>query len=60
MIPAFFATTSVVDVLATELPVPMGQRFLDVLGKKGYVDYLGFHYRGPSRWPSVIGVQFLS
>jgi hypothetical protein len=59
MIAASFATTSVVDVLATELLVPMGQLFLDVLGIKGYVDYLGFHYRGPSRWPSVIEIQFL-
>lgn len=34
-IAASFATTSVSDILATELPLPMGQLFLNTLGKKG-------------------------
>ena len=30
-----FATTSVSDLLSTELPLPMGQLFLNTLGKRG-------------------------
>jgi amino acid transporter len=42
MIAASFATTSVADVLATELPLPMGQIFLDALGKRGMLILWGF------------------
>lgn len=35
LIAASFATTSVTDLLASTLPLPMGQLFLDTLGKRG-------------------------
>ncbi|KII85982.1 hypothetical protein PLICRDRAFT_115199 [Plicaturopsis crispa FD-325 SS-3] len=35
LISASFATTSVPRLLSTDLPLPMGQLFLDTLGKKG-------------------------
>jgi len=34
-IAASFATASVADLLTTDLPLPMGQLFLNVLGKNG-------------------------
>lgn len=35
LISASYATTSVGDLLASDLPLPMGQLFLNALGKKG-------------------------
>ena len=35
LIAASFATSSVSSLLSTDLPLPMGQLFLDVLGKRG-------------------------
>ena len=35
LIAASFATASVSSVITTPLPLPMGQLFLDVLGKRG-------------------------
>jgi len=34
-IAASYATSSVPDILSTHLPLPMGQLFLNALGKKG-------------------------
>lgn len=47
LIAASFATTSVTDLLATDLPLPMGQLFLDVLGKRGML----------AIWSMIIVVQ---
>lgn len=47
LIAASFATTSVADLLATDLPLPMGQLFLNVLGKKGML----------APWSMIIVVQ---
>ena len=41
-IAASFATTSVTDLLNTDLPLPMGQLFLDVLGQKGMLALWSF------------------
>lgn len=46
-IAASFATTSVFDILATDLPLPMGQLFLDTLGKRGML----------AIWSCIIVVQ---
>lgn len=35
LIAASFATKSVPELLASDLPLPMGQLFLDTLGKRG-------------------------
>jgi amino acid transporter len=37
-----FATVSVVDLLTGSLPLPMGQLFLDVLGKRGMLAIWSF------------------
>ena len=42
LIAASFATASVSDLLATTLPLPMGQLFLDVLGKRGMLSIWSF------------------
>ncbi|KAI9467111.1 amino acid transporter [Lactarius psammicola] len=49
-IAASFATTSVPDLLSGDLPLPMGQLFLDVLGKKGAL----------AIWSCIIVVQFVT
>ncbi|CAL1699917.1 unnamed protein product [Somion occarium] len=49
-IAASFATTSVSDILATELPLPMGQLFLNTLGKKGML----------AIWSLIIVVQYVT
>lgn len=41
-IAASFATTSVDDLLNTDLPLPMGQLFLNVLGQKGMLALWSF------------------
>ena len=46
-IAASFATTSVFDILATDLPLPMGQLFLNTLGKRGML----------AIWSCIIVVQ---
>jgi len=48
LIAASFATTSVSDLLTTKLPLPMGQLFLDTLGKRGML----------AIWSFIIVVQF--
>ncbi|KAH7885382.1 amino acid transporter [Phlebopus sp. FC_14] len=48
-IAASFATYSVSDILSTELALPMGQVFLNVLGKKGAL----------ALWWSITVLQFL-
>lgn len=50
MIAASFATVSVPALLASPLPMPMGQLFLDALGKKGMLVIWGF----------IICVQFFT
>ncbi|KAG6335995.1 hypothetical protein ID866_3090 [Astraeus odoratus] len=50
LIAASFATASVTDLLATNLPLPMGQLFLNVLGKKGML----------AIWSLIIVVQFVT
>jgi len=50
LIAASFATASVSDLLGTTLPLPMGQLFLDVLGKKGML----------AIWSCIIVVQFVT
>jgi len=47
LIAASFATTSVTDLLATDLSSPMSQLFLDVLGKRGML----------AIWSMIIVVQ---
>lgn len=47
MIAASFASTSVADLRASELPLPMGQLFLNVLGKKGML----------AMWSVLISIQ---
>ncbi|KAJ8494394.1 hypothetical protein ONZ45_g13257 [Pleurotus djamor] len=47
LISASFATTSVSDLLASDLPLPMGQLFLDVLGKRGML----------ALWSLLISIQ---
>jgi len=47
-IAASFATTSVPDLLSTSLPLPMGQLFLNALGKHGML----------AIWSCIIVVQF--
>lgn len=42
LIAASFATTSVSDLLGTALPLPMGQLFLNVLGKRGMLAIWSF------------------
>ncbi|KAI0254804.1 amino acid/polyamine transporter I [Lactifluus subvellereus] len=49
-IAASFATTSVPDLLTTALPLPMGQLFLNVLGKRGML----------AIWSCIIVVQFVT
>ncbi|KAF9233865.1 amino acid/polyamine transporter I [Melanogaster broomeanus] len=49
-IAASFATQSVSDLLTTELPLPMGQLFLNVLGKRGMLTI----------WSFIIVVQFVT
>jgi hypothetical protein len=44
---ASFATSSVPDLLTTTLPLPMGQLFLNVLGKHGML----------ALWSCIIVVQ---
>lgn len=41
-IAASFATASVTDILSTDLPLPMGQLFLTVLGKHGMLAIWSF------------------
>ena len=41
-IAASFASASVPDILATDLPLPMGQLFLTVLGKHGMLAIWSF------------------
>jgi len=50
LIAASFATKSVPSLLATDLPLPMGQLFLDVLGKRGML----------AIWSFIIVVQFVT
>ncbi|KIJ21037.1 amino acid-polyamine-Organocation superfamily protein [Paxillus involutus ATCC 200175] len=50
LIAASFATTSVSSILTTTLPLPMGQLFLDVLGKRGMLTI----------WSFIIVVQFVT
>jgi len=50
LIAASFATHSVDDLLMTTLPLPMGQLFLDVLGKNGML----------AIWSLIIVVQFVT
>ncbi|OBZ70417.1 putative amino-acid permease PB24D3.02c [Grifola frondosa] len=49
-IAASFATASVSDLLSTTLPLPMGQLFLDVLGKRGML----------AIWSFIIVVQYVT
>lgn len=42
LIAASFATASVSDLLSTDLPLPMGQLFLNVLGQKGMLAIWSF------------------
>ena len=49
-IAASFATKSVTDLLNSDLPLPMGQLFLDTLGKRGMLTI----------WSFIIVVQVLS
>ncbi|KAI0774665.1 amino acid transporter [Trametes elegans] len=49
-IAASFATASVADLLATDLPLPMGQLFLTVLGKRGML----------AIWSLIIVVQYVT
>ncbi|KAH7910463.1 amino acid/polyamine transporter I [Hygrophoropsis aurantiaca] len=49
-IAASFATSSVTDLLSTTLPLPMGQLFYDVLGKRGML----------AIWSFIIVVQFVT
>lgn len=42
LIAASFATKSVSSLLTTNLPLPMGQLFLDVLGKRGMLAIWSF------------------
>jgi amino acid permease (GABA permease) len=49
-IAASFATTSVPDLLSSSLPLPMGQLFLNVLGKRGAL----------AIWSCIIVVQFVT
>ena len=42
LIAASFATTSISDILGTHLALPMGQLFLNVLGKKGMLAIWSF------------------
>lgn len=50
LIAASFATTSVSDLLTTTLPLPMGQLFLNTLGKRGMLIL----------WSFIIVVQFVT
>ncbi|SJL03865.1 uncharacterized protein ARMOST_07222 [Armillaria ostoyae] len=50
LIATSFAIPSVADLLATELPLPMGQVFLDVLGKRGML----------AIWSFIIVVQYVT
>ncbi|KIJ33202.1 hypothetical protein M422DRAFT_183525, partial [Sphaerobolus stellatus SS14] len=50
LIASSYATASVSDLLGSSLPLPMGQLFLDVLGKKGMLTIWGF----------IIVVQFVT
>ncbi|KAF8518873.1 amino acid transporter [Gautieria morchelliformis] len=50
LISASFATASVSNLLGTSLALPMGQLFLDVLGKKGML----------AIWSFIIVVQFVT
>ncbi|KAI0053723.1 amino acid transporter [Auriscalpium vulgare] len=50
LIAASFATTSVSDLLASDLPLPMGQLFLNTLGKEGML----------AIWSFIIVVQFVT
>ncbi|KAH7890929.1 amino acid/polyamine transporter I [Phlebopus sp. FC_14] len=49
-IAASFATQSVADLITTTLPLPMGQLFLDVLGKRGML----------AIWSFIIVVQYVT
>lgn len=42
LIAASYATSSVPDLLETTFPLPMGQLFLDTLGKRGMLAIWGF------------------
>ncbi|KAN0088292.1 Amino acid/polyamine transporter I [Tylopilus felleus] len=50
LIAASFATKSVSSLISTDLPLPMGQLFLDVLGKQGMLTI----------WSFIIVVQFVT
>ncbi|KAH9948734.1 amino acid transporter [Amylocystis lapponica] len=50
LIAASFATASVPDLLTSTLPLPMGQLFLDVLGKRGMLTI----------WSFIIVVQYVT
>ncbi|KAI6112902.1 amino acid/polyamine transporter I [Pisolithus sp. B1] len=50
LIAASFATTSVADLVTTDLPLPLGQLFLNVLGKRGML----------AIWSLIIVVQFVT
>lgn len=50
LIAASFATVSVADLLTTDLPLPLGQLFLNVLGKRGML----------AIWSLIIVVQFVT
>lgn len=50
LISASYATTSVDDLLASELPLPMGQLFLNALGKKGML----------AIWCLLISIQWVN
>jgi hypothetical protein len=42
LIAASFATVSVSDLLSSDLPLPMGQLFLNLLGQKGMLALWSF------------------
>ncbi|KAK0467117.1 APC amino acid permease [Desarmillaria tabescens] len=50
LIATSFAIPSITDLLSTELPLPMGQVFLDVLGKRGMLVI----------WSFIIVVQYVT
>ncbi|KAF8997841.1 amino acid/polyamine transporter I [Cyathus striatus] len=50
LIATSFVITSVTDILSSELPLPMGQVFLNVLGKKGML----------AIWSLIIIVQYVT
>ena len=58
LIAASFATSSVSDLLATTLPLQMGQLFLNVLGKRGMLTIWSFIIVVQVSNPHVISRRF--